>query len=169
MQETNAKLTERKKRIYNFINKTSVGVLASVDPNGEPHASVIYHCINKNDFTISFLTKKNTKKYDNLTHKNHVILVIFDLQTQTVAQVFGRTREVTDPDDINSIATLINKVSVKISKNTILPIAKLEAGEFAAFTISPFQIRMACYVQPHSGDYSPTFDSIESFELNSTT
>lgn len=158
-------MTERQQRIFDYLNGNPAGVLATVDPNGEPHATVIYHHIYEDDFSISFLTKRGTKKYDNLIRKNHVVLVVFDMFTQTVAQVFGEAQEVTDPEKINLIFRQTNQASLKTSDGGIPPIAKLNAGEFAAFMIEPVQIRMACYARPDSGDYSHVFESLESFEL----
>ena len=160
-----ANLTERQQRIFDFINSTRTGVLASVDPNGEPHATVMYHSISKKDFSVSFLTKKGTKKYDNLMRHAHVVLVVYEPSNQTVAQIIGKAEEVTDAHEINDIASTIFKTSMEASGGKTIPVVKLEAGDYAAFRIAPVQIRMACYEQPGSGGYSHIFESIESFEL----
>ncbi|HWB39199.1 MAG TPA: pyridoxamine 5'-phosphate oxidase family protein [Candidatus Saccharimonadales bacterium] len=160
-----AKLSERQLRIFNFIDHNRAGVLASVDPNGEPHAAVVYHSINKQDFCVSFLTKTGTKKYDNLVRNNHVVLVIFEPLSQTVAQVIGEAHELTNSGEVNDVAATICETSLESSPNGIIPIAKLDAGEYTAFRIEPKQIRMACYARPDSGDYNRIFESIESFEL----
>jgi len=156
--------TQRQQRIYDFLSANQVGVLATVDPNGEPHGAVIYFSIDK-DFMVTFLTKSGTKKYDNLTRNNHAVLVVFDPVTQTVAQLVGKAVEITDTNNINAIAAAVFKVSLKSSAHGTLPITKLEAGEYAAFQIQPVQIRMARYGQLDSGDYRELFESIESFEL----
>jgi general stress protein 26 len=165
LQQVNKTMSERQKRIYDFISSNQTGVLASVDPNGDPNATVIYHTIDKHDFGISFLTKDRTKKYDNLTRKNHVVLVIFDASTQTVAQIFGKAKEIKDHAEINKIAKSINAASLAATKYDPVPIAKLAAGNYTAFKIQPDQIRMAIYSKPKSGDYQNLFETIESFEL----
>lgn len=158
-------MTERQRRIFDFIDSNRAGVLASVDSEDMPHATVIYHVINETDFSISFLTKKETRKYSNLIHNKHVMLVIFDATSQTVVQVVGQAHEITDSDTINAIAAAVCDASLQDSPNGIIPIAKLKAGELMAFRIKPEQIRLACYAQPGSGDYDHVFESIESFEL----
>ncbi len=158
-------MTIREQRIFDFINDNHVGVLASVDPNNEPHATVIYHAINKEDFTVSFLTKTGTKKYDNLIRNKHVVLVVFEPVSQSVAQIIGEAHELTNADDINEVAAIINKASVEANQGKVMPIAKLEAGTYTAFKIIPFQIRMARYAHPDSNDYNHLFESIESFDL----
>lgn len=159
-----AALSERQRRIYEFLDSNRTGVLATVDPSGEPHATVIYHTVDK-DFNVSFLTKSGTKKYDNLVRNNHVVLVVFDAVSQTVGQVIGKAVEIKDGYDINTVAAAVFMTSLKTSEGGLPPIAKLKAGEYAAFEIVPKQIRMASYARPDSGDYDKIFDSIESFEL----
>lgn len=168
LKSTKKTMTERQQRIYDFISTNRAGVLASVDPNGEPHATVIYHAISGTDFSVSFLTKRGTKKYDNLVHNNHVVLVVFDAKDQTVAQVIGEAHELTDNDSVNDVAAAVNQTSLETSPNGIIPIAKLDAGEYTGFKIVPKQIRMAMYARPDSGDASHIFESLESFELKPT-
>lgn len=159
-----APLSERQRRIWNFLNKVRVGVLTSVDPNGNPHGSVIYYTLN-NNFNISFLTKTETKKSDNLIRNNHVMLVVFDPVSQGVVQVTGKTMPVSDNYEINRIAAAVYETSLRDSEGGVPPIAKLEAGDFVAFQIIPYQIRMALYARPDSGGYDKIFESIESFEF----
>lgn len=165
VKKTNDKsLNERQRRIYDFLLRNPVGVLATVDPNSEPHGAVIYFIIDR-DFNVSFLTKSETKKYDNVTRNSHVMLVVFEPAAQTVAQLIGKAVEVKDNNKVNAIATAVFKIGQKFSSSGTLPITKLQAGDYAAFTIKPDQIRMACYARPDPEDYSKMFDSIESFEL----
>lgn len=159
-----APLSERQRRIWDFLNKVRVGVLASVDPNGNPHGSAIYYTLD-NNFIISFLTKVETKKSDNVIRNNHVMLVVLDPASQGVVQVIGKTMPISDNYEINRIAAAVYATSLRDSEAGIPPIAKLEAGEFIAFQIIPDQIRMALYTRPDSGGYDKIFESIESFEF----
>lgn len=158
-------LSERQRRIYDFLNNSRMGVLATVDPDGEPHGVVIYYTIDEH-FAVSFLTRAGTKKYDNLSRLNHVMLVVFDPATQTVAQVIGKAVEITDGYDINAVAAAIFMTSIKTSQGGLPPIAKLPAGTYVAFKIEPDQIRLATYADPASGDHTKIFQSIESFDLH---
>lgn len=159
-------LTSRQKRIYAFLSSNQTGVLASVDPNGEPHGSVIYYTVSEKDFSVSFITKTGTKKYDNLVRHAHVMLVVFDAQKQTVAQVRGVAQEVTDLRTVFETAGKISQVGRGVRQDEDLPISKVDAGDYAVFKIVPVQIRIAEFAQPAKSDsYSHMFDSIESFEF----
>lgn len=161
----NKTLTERQRRIYDFLRTNRTGVLASVDANGEPHGVVIYYTIDKN-FKVSFLTRAGTKKYDNIRRHNHVVLVVYDAQAQTSAQILGKAIEVRDSTTVNTVAEAVFLGGITTGENVILPVAKLEAGEYVAYSIIPDQIRLAVYAQPNVTEPGNVFESIESFELH---
>lgn len=161
----NSGLSDRRLRIYTFLKNNPIGVLSTVTPNNDPHGTVIYYSVNE-QFTASFLTRHDTRKYDNIHHHDHVMLTVFDPRSQTTAQITGRAHEVTSTSEINRIAANTLGASLVTSENGIPPITKLEVGEYAAFTIKPVQIRLAVFGRPDGGDYSELFESIESYELN---
>lgn len=163
-----AGLSARQQRIYDFLQSLQAGVLSSVCPNGEPHATVIYYFLEPKNFQVFFLTKNGTQKYDNLLHDNRVVLVAYDAAAQKVAHVYGRAYEITDAREVNQVATHIYTQHSNGGKEAVLPISRLQAGAYTAFTIVPNQIHVASFSHPHSGDYEHMFESIESFDLNPT-
>lgn len=163
LQANEIPFSDRKQRIYDFLFDTSVGVLSTTDPDGDPHGAAIYYTINKN-FEVAFLTKAKTKKYDNLIHNNHVMLTVFEPLTQTTVQVTGIAKAVKSGFAMNEIAARVLGTSLKTSDAGVPPLSKLEAGSYVAFKIEPVQIRMAVYARPDPGDYSELFETIESFK-----
>lgn len=161
--QVNNSITENK--IYDFLVSCQIAVLSSVDPNNNPHGVVVYFGIDKK-FVSSIVTKSDTKKYDNLTHNQNVMLTVYEPLSQTSFQITGRAVELTDPVDINKIAQMNMKASMKTSEGGIPAIVKLDAGVIVAFEIHPVLVRMAVYSRPDSGDYNELFESISSFELN---
>ncbi|MEO6513908.1 MAG: pyridoxamine 5'-phosphate oxidase family protein [Candidatus Saccharimonadales bacterium] len=161
------KFSDRNERIFSFLKQNPIGVLSTVTPNNSPHGTVVYFQINK-DFTVSFLTKTETRKYSNLSHNNHVMLTVFEPESQAVAQVIGTTEEIEDGFETNSIAGTILGISMKTSEAGTPPISKLYAGAYVAMKITPAQIRMTVYARPGSGSYEELFESLESFELKDT-
>lgn len=159
-----ALLSDRERRIYDFLHQTPVGVLSTVDPNGEPHGVVIYISV-ATDFSISFLTKTLTRKYDNIKHNNHVMITVFDAVTQTTVQITGIATEQRDNFEVNAVAGRILAATMQTSANGLPPISKLQEGNYTAFSVKPVRIRMAVYARPDPGDYDELFESIESFEV----
>ena len=158
-------LGQREQRMYSFLRTNSVGVLSTVDPDGNPHGAVIYYTVDKN-FIVAFLTKTETRKYDNLKHNSHVMVTIFNARSQATVQIVGTASEVEDHGEINRIATAVQTASIAKNGIGLLPISKLEAGGYTAFKIVPIQVRMAVFSQSDSGEYEDIFESVESFELN---
>lgn len=158
-------LSARQRRIYEFLKTNPVGVLSTITADGSPHGVAIYFSIDEH-FTVSFLTRRGTRKYDNIAHNNLVMLTVYCRETQTTAQISGRATEVRSDMQLNRIAAATLGTSLATSKNGLPPISKLQAGEYAAFSIKPIQIRMATYARPAPGDYADLFESVESFELD---
>jgi uncharacterized pyridoxamine 5'-phosphate oxidase family protein len=158
--------THRQQRIHDFLSEQHVAVLSSVTPDNNPHGSVVYYTIDEEGFTTHILTKTGTRKYENLTHNDHVMLTVFEAHTQTIAQITGRAVEQNDNISINHVAAGIFGASLLTSAAGLPPIVKLQAGPFTTFNIEPVQIRMAVYARPDPGEYEDLFESLESFELN---
>jgi len=157
-------LSQRQRRIYDFLKENHIAVLSSITPDGDPHGAVVYYMVDA-DFTFHILTKKGTRKYDNLAHNGRVMLTIFKAGTQTTVQVTGIALERGGNANINEVAGGIFGASLQTSINGLPPIVKLHAGAFTTFRIVPKQIRMAVYARPDSGNYDDLFESIESFKL----
>lgn len=167
-KEEQKKLNLRQQRIYDFLKNNHVGVLASVDPNGDPHAAVVYYVVDER-FVLSFITRAGTKKHDNLIRNNHVVMVIFEPKNQTVAQVIGKAVEIKNANKMNAVAEAVFESVLETEDKDMLPITKVDAGEYTAFKIEPDQIRLAAYARRGSQeeqDAGGIFEAIESFDLN---
>lgn len=158
-QITSETSDESRRRIYNFLAHQPIGVLSTVDPNGNPHGAVIYYSIGK-DFSITFTTKQKTKKFDNLTHSNHAMLVVYEAMSQTTVQVTGTVEEITDKDEADAAFRTMLATSMATSEAGLPPITKLQAGPYVALRIKPLQIRMAIFARPDPGGYD-MYESIE--------
>lgn len=164
VQTKNPRRSERQRRILEFLQANPAAVLSTVDPNGEPHGVVIYYVINE-DFSISFLTRARTRKCDNLRQNPHTMLTVFEPRSQTTAQITGIATQVMNSAEVNSVAGAILRASLGSNGAALLPINKLQAGPFTAFTITPVQIRIARYSSADTGSYDDLFESVESFNL----
>ncbi|HET6924517.1 MAG TPA: pyridoxamine 5'-phosphate oxidase family protein [Candidatus Saccharimonadales bacterium] len=157
-------LGDRQQRMYDFMRENPVGVLSTVGPDGDPHGSVIYYGVD-DALTVTFLTRLNTRKFDNLRRQPRVMLTVCDPETQAVLQVRGEAEQVADSEEINAVAARTLGASLHTSEYGLPPISKLEAGPFVGVRIIPKQLRMAVFARPDAGDYSDLFESVESFEL----
>ena len=159
-----SQLSERQRRIYDFLNDNPVAVLSSIDEAGRPHGAVIYYMINS-QFEILFLTRSGTTKYQNLKHRPAAMLTVCNVPEQTTVQISGEASEITDPAVIKLIAQGVAEASSRAGHQGRLPVQKLKGGEFAAFRIAPLQLRLANYAHPAQHAPEAVFESFESFDL----
>jgi general stress protein 26 len=152
-------LSEEREHILGFLKNHEIGVLATVDPNGDPSAAAIYFAVD-DSLGISFLTKTGTKKHDNLKRHASCILVVYEASSQTTVQIKGIASEVTDASETQRIFTSIVKISMETSASGIPPTSKLQAGDYVVYHIKPKEIRMAVFVRPDPGDYDSIFETL---------
>lgn len=143
-------------KAHDFLKGHPVGVLATVDPDGNPHAAAIYFTIDGSS-TISFLTKAGTKKADNLKRNGRAVLVVYDAMLQTTVQVTGEAVAVADPAEVNEVFAGILTASIAVSNTSVPPISKLQAGDYVAYRLRPKQVRIAVFSKPEFGHYEDLF------------
>jgi general stress protein 26 len=149
----------KQKEAHDFLKNHKLGVLATVDPDGDPDAAAIYFTVD-NSLNASFLTKSQTKKADNLQHNNHAVLIVYDATTQTTVQLTGIVSKITDAAEVNAVFAQVVYASIDANGNSLPPIAKLEAGDYVAYQLKPSQVRMAVFSRPATGNYSELFKTI---------
>jgi general stress protein 26 len=85
----------QKEKITKFLQLHRVGVLATVDANGDPHGSTIYVNVDDN-LSITFTTKRETQKFKNIAGHNKIMIVTCDAAAQAAVQISGKAVEVHD-------------------------------------------------------------------------
>jgi general stress protein 26 len=143
----------------NFLLKNHVGVLATSDSSGIPHAATVYF-VTDSDMNFLFITKENTEKSRNLQKNPQAAMAIFDAKSQTTLQVRGKVAADEDPQRFMNVFTQILKVSMDLSEGATPPISKLKAGEYRLYRLIPDSIRMAEYTKPEHGDLDDLFEVV---------
>jgi len=141
-----------RERMYDFLHKHPIGVLSTVTPKHEPHAAVIYFSVDTY-LTIRFTTKKGTRKHANLQHDGRVMFVCYEGSSQTEIQVSGKAVKITNKEEADVAFDGMLQASMKVSKDGVPPLTKLEAGDFESYRIEPSQINMEVYGRPDRGGY----------------
>jgi hypothetical protein len=142
---TPADLSQTEKdKIAKFLTAHPVGVLATVDEQGNPHASALYFSVDE-ALRVRFTTKRDTVKYANICRNNTIMLVAYEPASQTVVQISGKAVEATDPDDQRSIYHGTLQAAKQTGEDIVPPIAKIAAGPYVAFTIDIENIWMTEY------------------------
>lgn len=132
-----------RQKIIDFLSANPVGVLATVDADGDPHASTIYVGVDA-DLNVSFTTKRDTTKYKNIAGHDRVMLTCFDAANQAEVQVSGPAIAVTDPAATHQIYHGTLRAAETTGEDVVPPVAKM-TGEYVAFSIQPDNIWLSDY------------------------
>ncbi len=131
-------------KISDFLDSHPVGVLATVDKNNHPNASAIYFSVD-NNLRVTFTTKRDTHKAQNIAHNNRVVLVTYDSENQSVVQVSGMAEVITDIEEAQKIYQGTVQAAKQTGEDIVPPVAKLAAGPYLAYEIKVDDVVMHEY------------------------
>lgn len=149
-----------REHLLHFLEKNKIGVLATVSPNGTPHAATIY-TTHDPDLNIYFVAKANTQKSRNLGENQHAAIATYDASTQSTVQAEGTVIEVTDPHKTQWILNDIWHTATQTSPNSPPPPAQLTAGKYVVYKLVTPKLRMATFMHQDPADYDKIFETID--------
>lgn len=133
----NIKTSLEKIDAWNFLQDHPLGTLASINGDGIPDLSAIYF-FTKSDFTCYFVTKVQTRKYQNFLRDPKATLLCVSEVDRISAEVQGNVETVTD---VVKVAQIIEEfqslVASRSAEYWIPPIAQLSAGEYVVCMLVP--------------------------------
>lgn len=135
---------QERSKIVDFLDSHPVGVIATVNSDGNPHASTIYFSVD-NDLNVSFTTKRDTNKHKNISQHDTVMLAAYDSESQSTVQLTGRATEVHEPEQAQQIYRGTLRAADHTGEDNVPPIAKIPAGPYVAYIIRPSDIWMSDY------------------------
>jgi uncharacterized pyridoxamine 5'-phosphate oxidase family protein len=150
-------ISDRDPKIYSFLQTHPLGILATADTSGVPHAATIYFVV-ESDFSIRFITKQQTAKYHNLHTNPQAALAVYEVKSQTTVQLAGPVEEIQDISELEQVFGKIVQISETNSDGHRPPISKLDAGNYVAFRLQPTTVRMAEFVK---AEYPPVDEIFE--------
>jgi general stress protein 26 len=151
--------TESHEHLSDFLDKNQVGVLATVDSTGKPHAAAVYFTYDR-QFNIYFITKKDTQKHRNLQDNHEAAIAIYDESAQATVQTEGSVTEVTDAKQAEWVFSDIWRIALKTSPNSAPPMTQLDAGAYVVYRLVTPTLRKATFVRPDPADYGKIFEVI---------
>ena len=152
-------ITGSRERLSNFLNKNQVGVLATSDTTGKPHAATVYFTFNK-QFDVYFITKRETQKRRNLQTNNLAAIAIYDANQQATVQAEGTVIEVTDAKQMEWIYNDIWHIASKTNPNSAPPPSQLTAGGYIVYKMAAPSLRMATFVHQDPADSDKIFEIV---------
>lgn len=104
-------------------NHSNVGMLATVDAEGQPYVSPVYFVMG-HEFEVFFMTAQNTNKAKNISHNAQVAFSVGEGPEYIAVMIRGRAK-LTDSAEQNQILPLVAENFEK-NKGFNWPIRKLE-------------------------------------------
>lgn len=150
-------ITTQNPKIYHFLQTHQLGILATADKEGVPHAATIYFLVEP-DFSIRFITKQQTTKHRNLQANPQAALAVYEAVSQITVQLSGPVEEVSDVDELEHIVGEVVEIAASSSEGHRPPISKLDAGKYVAYRLRPSSVRMAEFVR---AEYPPVDEIFE--------
>lgn len=151
-------ITEEQKDILDFLQGKNIAVLATADSNCEPHAAAIYFTFDPQTMDFFFVTREDTAKNYNLEHNARAALVINETDYLTTVQVRGAVAQEADQAKRESVITNIWRSAIADGQADAPPFAKMEAGGYVVYRLTPKSIRKASFIRPASGQHDELFE-----------
>ena len=138
-----------------FLKKNKVGVLATISPEGGPHASLIYYVCD-DSFNIYFSTLESTRKFDAISHNPRAAFTVATVDIPQTLQIEGDASEITGEEKIKD--KLSNLIEILESNNTYYwPITKMGALRVVLMKLTPTWVRWGNFALQQEED---VFNSI---------
>lgn len=130
-------------KITAYIDRNPAAVLGTVGQDG-PHGTVIY-VITASHGTLCFVTKNQTKKYQNILENPSVCLTFFNDRESSTLQVAGKAYVADNSQGLKEI--VMDKVTKAhaILSDWLPPVTKIQSGEYAVIGIEVTYARLSDY------------------------
>lgn len=132
--------------INEFIKSHSRAVIATVDLNGQPSTSIIFYVMD-NNAELHFITKTQTKKFENLKANSKAAITIADAEMPIAVNVTGLVVELVDQPLHDEIMQEVFKLSYS-ELHDYAPIIKLHKGSFTVMKFIPKEAKMTDFTKP---------------------
>ena len=141
----------RRALALDFLKSHSAGVLASVSPEGKPHASVVYYTCD-DAFSIFFITLITSRKYAAIKASPNVAFVVGTLDVPQTLQIEGVAIELHANDEM--MGKKLPQLLQRLTSNAtyFAPITKMDPADIVMMWLQPKWIRWADYATAESGN-----------------
>lgn len=120
-----------------FLQRCILAEVSTISPTGEPEVATVLYFVDP-DFNFYFLTRRHTRKFNNLASNNKIGMVITSAETHETVQVQGETDLALENMDV---------FVVEIAKRSELmemyygPFLKLNGLDFSVIKVKPYWLR----------------------------
>lgn len=139
MDEANPSYT----KIMAYIERNPAAVLSTIGEDG-PHGAVVY-TIPASHGTLCFVTKNQTKKYQDIVNNGAVSLTYYNDNESTTLQVTGNAYVADDSQGLQTIVMDKMTKAHATQSSWLPPVTKITSGEYAVIGVEVKYARLSDY------------------------
>ena len=153
--------SDKQKEALNFLNKNYLGIVSTLSELDNIQSFAVFYEITKG-FEFSFITKKATKKYENLLKSKKASIVVASPEDGMSCEAQAKAEIL---EDVKNITEVVNSILYKIRETYIKswgppPFAKIKAGELVVIKLVPTWLRMCDFKKTMPKDNKEIFTQI---------
>lgn len=131
-------------KIMSYIESHPAAVVSTTNEDGSPHAAVVY-VFPVSHHTICFVTRNQTRKYQNIYQRAQVAITIFDEHDSSTLQATGRAFVTNDEQVLGTMKERMEKLHA-LRADAVPPVEKLQqAGDYVLVGVELQTVRLAQY------------------------
>lgn len=154
--------TDLRGQAQQFMMHNRAAVLGTVGSRSVPHVATVY-CYVTPDLTVYFVTRTESRKYQNLASRPKVAMTFTDRDSVSCVQLTGKAERVSNIEDEQAILFELQTLRYKEAQ-VVSPALQLyereAASELAVVRVRPTELTMASFVITKAGRYNPTFTKV---------
>lgn len=141
-----------------FLQEHSLATLATVDPNGAPHAASVYY-VSDGDLNLYCVTREETQKYQNIKQNSVVSMVIVDEETSEIVQLVGDAARIDDEHSVSKILERLWKITLE-KHHWPAPAIKMNKGGLLVLKITPKELKFGDFKPIHLENGNDYFEKV---------
>ncbi len=134
--------TEPNKASEEFLKSNDLGVLSTLDREGNVQGATVYYAVDK-DNDIFILTKSETSKARNLLSNQQIALTVTNVSTMQTLQLSGLASVETDNQKRQEVFDALVRPRVYGNQKSLPPVISIDAGAYVVVRIHPTVINFS--------------------------
>lgn len=147
--------SEKRSAALAFLKAHRTGVLATISPEGVPHARFVYYACD-DSFAVSFLTLADTRKVADLTNNNRAAFTIAVEEVPQTLQMEGTVTDMTESDLMtpDGIDSALSELTEKWLSNSTYraPLTHFDQAVVKYYRLTPTWIRWEDFTAANTSD-----------------
>ena len=143
--------TEEKQKALAYLASHPLGTLATINDEGKPQLSTIYIFVEP-DFTVYFLTKTESRKFQNILKRKDVNLLCASEEMLLSIEFEGEVQQVVDTVGVVQVTDRFRKmIETRKGNYWTPPVAQLQSGQYVACKLIPTSVHIHLFADESNG------------------